>query len=114
MGGTMNRIQRITAAAAIGAAVFAPATAAVASAKPDPGQSPQTSSVSRTKADIEHNERLQMLQTSEGDGQSASSNGSDSTGFPWETVGLAALAGAALTAGGVAVVRRFNHEPSQA
>jgi hypothetical protein len=109
----MNRIQRITAAAAIGAAVFAPATATVASAS-DPGQPPQTSSVSRTKAAIEHNERLQMLQTSEGDGQSASSKGSDSTGFPWETVGLAALAGAALTAGGVAVVRRFNHEPSQA
>ncbi len=109
----MNRIQRITAAAAIGAAVFAPATAAVASAKPDPGQAPQTSSVSRTKAEIEHNERLQMLQTSEGD-QSANSTGSDSTGFPWEAVGLAALAGAALTAGGVVVVRRFNHEPSQA
>ena len=132
----MNRIQRITAAAAIGAAVFAPATAAVASARPDPGQAPQTSNISTTKAQIEHDERLQMLdQRSETtkaqiehderlqmldqrsdavDGQSASSTGADTAGFPWETVGLAALAGAAIAAGGVAVVRRLNNEPSRA
>ena len=110
----MNRIQRITAAAAIGAAVFAPATAAVASARPDPGQAPQTSSIS--KAQIEHEERLQMLdQRSDAvDGQSASSTEADTAGFPWETVGLAALAGAAIAAGGVAVVRRLNQEPSRA
>ena len=129
----MNRIQRITAAAAIGAAVFAPATAAVASARPDPGQAPQTSSISKaqieheerlqapqtssiSKAQIEHDERLQMLdQRSDAvDGQSASSTGADTAGFPWETVGLAALAGAAIAAGGVAVVRRLNNEPSRA
>ena len=112
----MNRIQRIAAATAVSTVVLAPITAGLAFAKPDPGQAPQTSSLSTTKAQIEHEERLQMVdQRSDAvDGQSASSTGADTAGFPWEAVGLAALAGAAIAGGGMVVVRRSNHEPSRA
>jgi hypothetical protein len=112
----MNRIKRIAAATAVSTVVLAPTTAGLAFAKPDPGQAPQTSSLSTTKAQIEHEERLQMLdqRSDAADGQSASSTGADTEGFRWQTVGLAALAGAVVTGGGVALVRRFNHEPSRA
>ena len=114
MGGSpINRIQRITAAAAIGAAAFAPATAAVASARPDPGQAPQTSSIS--KAQIEHEERLQMLdQRSDAvDGKSAGSTGADTAGFHGDRrAGCSRRCGNCC--GGVAVVRRLNQEPSRA
>jgi hypothetical protein len=115
-GSPMNRIKRIAAATAVSTVVLAPITAGLAFAKPDPGQAPQTSSLSTTKAQIEHEERLQMLdQPSDAvDGQSASSTGADTAGFPWEAVGLSALAGAAIAGGGMVVVRRFNHEPSRA
>lgn len=116
-GVPMNRITRIAAATAVSTVVLAPVTAGLAFAEPDPGPAPQTSSLWTTKAQIEHEDRLQALQNQRSgavDGQSASSIGADSAGFPWETVGMAALAGAALAGGGVALVRRFNHEPSQA
>ena len=94
----MNRIKRIAAATAVSTVVLAPITAGLAFAEPYPGHE-NTSSISTTKAQIEHEERLQMLQNQRSgavDGQSASSIGADSAGFPWETVGMAALAGAAL------------------
>ena len=111
----MNRIKRIAAATAVSTVVLAPTTAGLAFAEPYPGHA-QASSGSTTKAQIEHEERLQMLdqRSSTIDGQSASSTVTDTAGFPWEAVGLAALAGAALTGGGVALVRRINHEPSRA
>jgi hypothetical protein len=112
----MNRIKRIAAATAVSTVVLAPITAGLAFAEPYPGHE-NTSSISTTKAQIEHEERLQMPQNQRSgavDGQSASSIGADTAGFPWETVGMAALAGAVLAGGGVALVRRFNHEPSQA
>jgi hypothetical protein len=113
----MNRIKRIAAATAVSTVVLAPMTVGLAFAEPDPGPAPQTSSLWTTKAQIEHEDRLQALQNQRSgavDGQSAGSIGADSAGFPWETVGMAALAGAVLAGGGVALVRRFNHEPSQA
>jgi hypothetical protein len=113
----MNRIKRIAAATAVSTVVLAPMTAGLAFAEADPGRAPQTSGLWTTKAQIEHEDRLQALQNQRSgavDGQSASSIGADSAGFPWETVGMAALAGAVLAGGGVALVRRFNHEPSQA
>ena len=111
----MNRIKRIAAATAVSTVVLAPITAGLAFAEPYPGHE-QASSISTTKAQIEHEERLQMLdQPSDAvDGQSASSTGADSAGFPWEAVGLSALAGAVIAGGGMVVVRRFNHEPSRA
>jgi hypothetical protein len=116
MGGPpMNRIRRIAAATAVSTVVLAPITAGLAFAEPYPGHE-TTSSISTTKAQIEHEERLQMLDqpSNTADGESASSTGADTAGFPWDAVGLAALAGAAITAGGVAVVRRLNNEPSRA
>jgi hypothetical protein len=113
----MNRIKRIAAATAVSTVVLAPMTAGLAFAEPDQGPAPQTSSLLSTKAQVEHEDRLQVLQNQRSggvDGQSASSIGADSAGFPWETVGLAALAGAVLAGGGVVLVRRFNHEPSHA
>ena len=112
----MNRIKRIAAATAVSTVVLAPITAGLAFAEPYPGHE-NASSISATKAQIEHEERLQTLQNQRSgavDGESASSTGADTAGFPWETVGMAALAGAAFTAGGVAVVRRLNNEPSRA
>jgi hypothetical protein len=114
-GAPMNRIKRIAAATAVSTVVLAPITAGLAFAEPYPGHE-KTSSISTTKAQIEHEERLQMLDqpSNTADGESASSTGADTAGFPWDAVGLAALAGAAITAGGVAVVRRLNNEPSRA
>jgi hypothetical protein len=120
-GSRMDRIKRIAAATAVSTVVLAPTTAGLAFARPDPGPAPQASSLSEqydaTKAHFEWEERqLQMPeQRSDAiDGQSASSTGADTEGFPWETAGLAALAGAVITGGGVALVRRFNHEPRHA
>jgi hypothetical protein len=91
----MNRIQRIATASAVGAAVLAPATgAAVAVARPDPGPSLQTH--------VEH-ERIidQAAPNSE-------------AGVPWEAIGLAAVAGAAVAAGTMVVVRHSRHEATPA
>ena len=59
----MNRIQRIAAAAAISAAVLAPATIAPAFAEPYPGhKSDSASGATKTKAQIEYEERLRLDQ----------------------------------------------------
>lgn len=114
----MNRIQRIAAAAAVSAAVFAPATAALAYAEPYPWHEQsdsQPAGVTKPKAQIEHEELLRRRQQSESVGEQPDSPAaSDATGFPWETIGLAALGGGVLAAGGVAVARRFHHEPGRA
>ena len=70
----MNRIKRIAAATAVSTVVLAPITAGLAFAEPYPGHE-NASSISATKAQIEHEERLQTLQNQRSgavDGQSAS------------------------------------------
>lgn len=113
----MNRIQRIAAAAAVSTAVLAPATAAMAYAEPRPwhetGDS-RSAVVNPPKAQIEHQELLRLRQQSESVDEPASSVASEATGFPWETVGLAALGAGALAAGGVMLARRPRREPRPA
>jgi hypothetical protein len=116
----MNRIQRIAAAAAISTAALAPVTAAVAYAEPYPwhnpnGDSSQPSGPAKTKAQIEYEERLQLGPLpGTGNEEPPSQPTSDATGFPWETVGLAALGAGVLAAGGVVVARRSHREPRPA
>jgi hypothetical protein len=107
----MNLIQRIAAAAAVSAAAIAPATSAFAEPYPwheNPGAAQPT----KPKAQVEYEERLRMneLRPEPFDDASAS----DVTGFPWDTVGLAALGAGALAAGGAAVVRRSHRVPRHA
>jgi hypothetical protein len=116
MGGTMNRIQRIAAAAAVGAAVVVPTTATITPAFARPYEDPGTTQPSGlTKAQIEHEELLRLNeQSSVADEQSTSQSTSDSTSIPWDVVGLAAFAGAALGAGTVVGVRYIQRVPKHA
>ena len=99
----MNRIKRIATASAVGAAVLVPATgAALAIAKPDPGgPPPQTSTVSKPQGHAEQD-------------QTSTSNADSKV--PWEAIGVATVAGAAVTAGTVLVVRhtRQGTKPANA
>ena len=88
----MNRIQRIATVSAVGAAVLVPTSGAVvAVAKPDPGPPLPESSVSDPQTQVEHDRAPAPIPES---------------GVPWEAIGLAAVAGAAVTAGTMVVRRR--------
>jgi len=121
----MNRIQRITAAAALGTAVLAPTAAAVAYAEPYPGhQSEGTSQpaglskskaqieheellgLSKSKAQIEHEELLGLREQSSVVDEPAATT-TDAT-IPWDVVGLAVFVGAALAAGAVVGIRHVQ------
>src|SRR5215207_8936995 len=106
----MNRIQRITAAAALGTAVLAPTAAAVAYAEPYPGhQSEGTSQLlglSTSKAQIEHEELLGLREQSSVVDEPAATT-TDAT-IPWDVVGLAVFVGAALAAGAVVGIRHVQ------
>ena len=111
---TVNRIQRIAAAAAVSTAVLAPATAAVAFAKPYPWhKSDSASGVTKPKAQIDYEERLQQEQSGPGSELPSGTSG-DATGFPWDTVGLAALGAGVIATGGAIVVRRSHRVPTHA
>jgi hypothetical protein len=95
----MNRIQRIATASAIGAAVLVPATgAAVAVATSDPGPLPESSSLSQPHSGPG---RLHVA-----DERMADQTALNSDTVPWAAIGLAAVAGATVTAGTMTVVRR--------
>ena len=102
----MNRIQRIATASAIGAAVLVPATgAAVAVARSDPGR-PMLESSSLSKPQSGPG-RMHVA-----DERTADQTALNSDAVPWAAIGLAAVAGATVTAGTMAVVRHNRHEPS--
>ena len=101
----MNRIQRIATASAIGAAVLVPATgAAVAMASSDPGPLLESSSLSKPQSGPG---RMHVA-----DERTADQTALNSDAVPWAAIGLAAVAGATVTAGTMAVVRHNRHEPS--
>jgi hypothetical protein len=114
----MNCIQRIAAAATVSAVVVAPATIGPAFAEPYPWHGPSEGAsqpLQKTKAQIEYEERLRLQeQSGTGNEEPQSQLTADAAGFPWDTVGLAALGAGILTAGGVVVARRIHHEPSRA
>jgi hypothetical protein len=116
----MNRIQRIAAAAVVSTVVLTPATAAVAFAEPRPwhnpnGETSESGGLTKTKAQIEYEERLQLANESgTGNDNSGSESAVDPTSFPWETVGLAALGAGILATGGAVVARRHSREPHPA
>ena len=127
----MNRIQRIAAVAAISTAALAPATAAVAPAYAKPyeedlapvstqAQTEQLLRQERQYMQEPVNEELlkqeqrymQVQQWPEPVGET--SGPGDTTGFPWDTVGLASLGAAALAAGGAVIIVRRRHIPHTA
>jgi hypothetical protein len=117
----MNHIRRIAAGTVLGTALLVPATIGQALAEPypwhDSGDS-QPAGQPKTKAQIEYEERLQMatgsgLGDANPDAEPAATE-ADTAGFPWNTVGLAALGAGVLAAGGVALARRARREPHPA
>lgn len=111
----MNRIQRIAAAAIVSGAALVPATLAPAHAEPYPWHQPADTSQRAdlsTKAQIEHEERLR--EGSGGHGPDVAETTPDSSTFPWDIVGLAALGAGTLAAAGAVVARQYSRTPSRA
>jgi hypothetical protein len=116
----MNRIKRIAAAAAVGTAVLAPTTLALAPAyaRPVAGDSApgaaQPTAVTKTKAQLEYEERLRMEPQPPGLDSGTPNQDEDVTGFPRDTVALAALGAGTVAAAGVIVARRRQSAPRTA
>jgi hypothetical protein len=121
----MNRIQRIAAAAAVSTAVLAPVTLAVAPAYADP-TAPTQAQIEQLLSqeqqymqepvdeELLRQEQQYMQKRQWPEPVEETSGPGATTGFPWETVGLAALGAGVLATGGVVLVRRYHHEPRPA
>ena len=107
----MNKIHRF---AVICAGLMVPGAALMtpAFAEPYPWHeshgTAQSDALVKSKAQIEHEELLRLVQRSSAADEDSNAVSTDDTTFPWESIGLIALGAGLVTAGSAAVARRHQ------